>query len=202
MKPLHVDAYRLALREAIERSFEFGVEQMGRAQIYGYTLFLHQLGSGISAIVQTEDGLQRIVQRYIGAGWKVKAGQVADVMKTYFRWEFNEDWLILEDPYFKKANEVIYECWSLDCDAFYEDGNTRLVQITSLVTLAELDAAGFFGRGKDRQGIVLNRHLCGGMSDDETLAVVDLVNPYEVSNRFRAEYQTACSHRRNVHSGR
>jgi hypothetical protein len=94
--------------------------------------------------------------------------------------------LALDDPYFKKANELLRASYDSDPDAFSGNGTTRLVFLTCLAALAENDADGVFGLGKERESLTLNLYL-GDQSDEMLLRWAVQLNPYEVYERFRAE---------------
>jgi hypothetical protein len=183
MKPLRVEDLRKELRVAIRQSFEAASQEQ---PLYGFTLALHPLGEHVCAMAQSELALAKMVQSYM-KNYRATSGDVGVHLSCELRWCYNEAWPLFNEPYFDATNAVIREC-VVRVDSFYELGYTRLVEVTCLGVVAELDVEGAFGTGNARERLVLNRHLFEGMSDAETMRAAVMLNPHEVFKRFHKEY--------------
>jgi hypothetical protein len=175
------------MKEAIRLSFLDLQQKLAGERLYGFSLFLGTLGSFIAAKGNSEEALGRIVEVYRQTGdWTAKEGDLTTHLRTLLRWSCADGWLLLDDPYYSKANQLLHVSYESDPDEFYESGVTRLCYLECLAALADNDADGLFGRGKERQCLTLNLYL-GDQSDEDLLRWAFQVNPFEVYERYRAE---------------
>lgn len=189
MKRLDVEQFRHELLQASAQSLVEAQRACGEGQLYGFSLVLDALGSAVSAIAQSEEGLERSVAKEAEGGyWATKTGNLRGLLAKMKRWTC-EDWLSCE-TFFGEANRLLHESYASNPEDFLERGSNRLVYLCCLTTLADLDVQGAFGNGKHREAIVLNLYL-GDQSDEELLRWAIQVNPYEVYTRYATELQEA-----------
>jgi len=187
MIPFENAAFRSELRRAIPASFAELQRQRANERIYGYSLCLDALGSFVGAYGQTEEGLGRIVETYqLENRYRARKGDLTAHLRAMLRWNCEDGWLFLADPYFEEANRLLREPHHGDADAFYDRGATRLVYLECLAALAECDASGLFGRGQDREAVTLNLYL-GDQSHEMLLRWADQIDPHPVCERLRDE---------------
>lgn len=176
--------FRNALIEAASEALIEVRRSFGEEDLYGFVLMLDGLGSVVSAAGQSEQALEQsavLNARY----WKCETGNLNLLISKMHRWDCAE-WTIVERP-FEKANSLLD---SVDYERLYDYGVSRLVYLSCLATLAELDANGVFGRGRERKSIVLNLFI-GDQSDSDLLTWAKMVNPHEVFVRYKGEIHEA-----------
>lgn len=189
MLPLDVNAFRHHLLEATARSLAEAEQNRKAGPLYGFSLVLDRFGSAVAAISQNEEGLQQSVRKELDC-WTSAAGNTEELLRKTKRWT-GDGWLTFE-PLFEAANHLLDKSYVTDPEEYNGGGTTRLVFLSCLEVLAELDVRGVFGKGKQREAIVLNLNV-GDQSDEELLRWAVQINPYEVYARFSAEIQEAHS---------
>lgn len=155
-------------------------------RLYGFRYEIHSQSVWATAAAATEEGLQRVAARYSA---KHKATELAAATKwnrVALRWAGPEDGWYTGQPekLFERSARLFTEAeqhgW---IEAF--DGQ---LETLCLQTLRELDATGLFGKGADRDSVVLG--LCGeggDSSDEQEFEWAAAVNPPAVAERFRQE---------------
>lgn len=189
------------IREELRRGTIQGLESLAQARpgekIYGLLFEVFSVGDHVSAVAATEEGLDRLVQKYVAMGYRVEANKSIDVMRQWLRW---------------KAPETIYytraEGWytNYESDNFseaqwlirlgIENGRVRrrgpndsLIQLC-LKTLEEMDAAGIFAERVERTQLVLGIFHHGNDTNDEMfLSTAAQINPPSVIDRLQRELQ-------------
>jgi hypothetical protein len=175
---------RSYLLEGIGGSFRDFQEVFWGEHIYGYSLCTDPLASSVGAKTQSEEGLERHIQR-IKSNWKANQGEEVELLRKAERWPGHDGWEYIEKP-FENANHLLSECYGSDPDAYHEIGAARLVITTYLACLAELDFARLFGEGGQRLSIVLSLYM-GDQTVEDERRWVSQVNPLDVYNRYTTE---------------
>ena len=157
--------------------------------MYGFLLEVPCEGTAVEAVAGTEEGLTRVARRY--AEDEGEEGEEATRrQRAALRWGSPEDcWYSnYEAGFFREAQELISMAHDERLLEEYDEKLNRLC----LETLQELDAAGVFGAGEEREGMVIGLCYVGGdNSDKEFLAWAKEVNPASVIKRLRRELKEA-----------
>ena len=181
------DLFRSEMNQAIRLSSRDLQQKLAGERLYGFSLCLESLGFFVGAYGNSEEGLDRVVDVYRKKGYyTAKKGDLTSHLRASLRWNCEDGWLALDDPYYTNSNELLRASYDSDPDQFYDRGCTRLVYLECLAALADCDRDGLFGRGRDRESLTLTMYL-GDQSDQEWLGWAIQVNPDEVYNRFQAE---------------
>jgi len=186
-------SFSLDLQKKLSRASKFAladVRAMTRDEaLYGVSLITNPLGTAVSLIAQTEENLDRKVCQMLEQGeWSSQAGDAQSLLKTTQRWT-GEGWLAFE-PIFEDVNRFLGALYGADPDAFFDSGVTRLVFLCCLTVLGALDAQGRFGRGRQRDSVVLNLFI-SDQSEEELIAWARSINPQEASDRYARELRGA-----------
>src|SRR5262249_6592101 len=115
-------------------------------------------------------------------------GGKLDKVKADFRWGSPEDaWYQQPDAAFDKVNKLLNQAEEQELYEVYGDTLEGLC----IDVLREMDAAGVFGTGPDRERVVLGLCYIGGdNSEREFLGWAKQVNPPKVYKRLRQELRT------------
>jgi hypothetical protein len=188
MKTFDVDRFHRELRHATQQSILEMQRKLSGEHLYGVFLLADRLGASVALLAQSDEGLERSVCRNMRQ-WTTKRGNLKTLVATMQRWDSSEDWVCLDNQ-FVVTNRLLIDVYGSNPDEYFDSGQTRLVHLHCLATLADLDAAGAFGRGKARESVVLNLYF-GDQSDDDLLRWAIQVNPFEVYERYSTELQNA-----------
>ncbi len=153
--------------------------------LYGFSLMLDRFGSAIAAMGQSEARLEESVSKELDC-WTSTTANVADLVRKTKKWTC-EDWLSIEQS-FDAVNSLLNTSYVSDPHEYVGGGTSRLVFLSCLEVLAELDVREVFGKDRSRESIVLNLNV-GDQSDEELLRWAVQINPYDVYARFSAELQ-------------
>lgn len=182
MKPLAVVEFQQHLREATHEAF-LGARERCEGPLYGFSLMLDRFGSVVCGIAQSEVGLVRAVAEE-AVNWTTDAGDLEKLVSQMKRWTC-ESWCNFA-PAFQNVNHLLEKCYSSGPEEYLHGGTTRLIFLSCLATLAELDVKCVFGKGNQRESLVLNLNV-GDQSDEELCRWAVQVNPYEVYARYASE---------------
>jgi hypothetical protein len=185
--PLRVAEFRSALMVATRDAYEELREHFAKEQMYGFSLCITALAQGVGAAYgQSEEGLDRVVEDYLRRGCTVQSGDLRQTLRAGTRWYSCDGWKYANEEHFSAADKLLSESFGSDCEAFYENGTTRLVFGTCYTVLQELDTHVLFGKGSARQKMTVNLYI-GDHSDQDLLRWADELNPFEVFERYKEE---------------
>jgi len=150
---------------------------------YGFLFVLEPEGYSVAAAVPTEEWLTRFADAQARAGYGGAADGARAVLRDLYRWTDPEDgWYGLESTALKDVSRRLRDAYRDHTFAYYGDATERLC----LEALRELDGLGVFGRGAERDAVVLG--LWYAEQDDETFVrFARQVNPPAVCARLEGE---------------
>jgi uncharacterized protein DUF4303 len=180
-EPVGLDAIRAALRAAAEKFLRGVAKEHPGETLYGFLFEISCEGFSAHGAAATEEGLSRYAEE-----WVAKTGGKVARLKAEFRWGSTEDgWYQQPDAAFNAVNRLLARA---EREELYEMYGGVLEGLC-IDVLKELDAAGTFGTGADRERLVLGICYIGGdNSEKEFLGWAKQVNPPKVFKRLRAEY--------------
>jgi hypothetical protein len=176
-----LDDIRAALRTAAEKFLRAIRKEHPGETLYGFLFEISCEGFSAHGAVATEEGLRRYAKEYAA-----KHGGDAAQLRAEFRWGSTEDaWYQQPDSAFAAVNRLLARA---ERDKLYEL-YAGVLEALCIDVLKELDAAGTFGTGVDRERVVLGVCYIGGdNSEKEFLGWAKQVNPPKVFKRLKAEY--------------
>jgi hypothetical protein len=187
-QPVNLDALRAALRAAAEDFLRRVAEAHPGETMYGFLFEISASQFGAHGTVATEEGLTRFAERYIaGADADDELARVGlDRVRSCFRWASPEDaWYQHPDDAFDAVNALLNRA---EEEGLYERYSNALEK-QCIEALKEMEAAGTFGAGADRERVVLGVCYIGGdNSAREFLGWARKANPPKVYKRLRQEY--------------
>jgi WD40 repeat protein len=186
MKQPSSSKLRQAITQAARATFTKLRDTHPKETFYAFALYTSNESNYITASANTEEGLLERAKR---REKREKKGlkRHADLL----RWN-PPDWVYhcAGDDQFEEAQkmlDVLSDSCDLDEDEFEKEFDTRLAVFID--GLKELDAEGFFGRGKERQKVT----LLVAMGDQETkllLKCAQQLNPTSVYQAFATAFPT------------
>lgn len=185
--PLKVAEFRAALLEGVRQAYIELKRRMATESLYGFSLCLNSLGQSVGGVYGlTEEKLNKTVINYISRGYSALGCDLRNLLQVNLRWSVEDAGIYVDEQYFAEADRVLSASFESDWETFYENGTTRVVYGTCLHVLQELDAEGLFGRGQDRNRLVLNLWL-GDQGDEELLSWAQQLNGDDIYSRFKSE---------------
>ena len=98
MLKFNTDLFRSEVAQAIRRSFLDLKQNLAGENLYGFSLCLESVGSFVGAYGNSEEGLGRIVQKYLEKGcYKAKKGDLTTHLNASLRWNCEDGWLALDE---------------------------------------------------------------------------------------------------------
>src|SRR5262249_17973166 len=136
--------------------------------------------------VGTEEGLTRFAEEWVSGKHADEDTDTSEKATAFFRWGSTEDaWYQQPDEAFNAVNKLLSRAQE---EGLYEEYSDALEKLCVEV-LKEMEAAGRFGVGSDREKVVLGLCYIGGdNSEKEFLGWARQVNPQKVYRRLRREY--------------
>ena len=184
MIPFDVRGYREAINRAVREAYLELKGRMVGEQVYGYSVAMHPDGSNIRAYLQSEEGLDRVAQKYVDSGrYQVTKGDLFKTLRVDLRWNCADGWLLASEASFAEVNEIIDRSFNSYWEEFSRSGCGELVYLENMAALVENRAAGVFA---EEPNLVLNLYL-GDQSDEDLLSWAKQVNEFEVFARYRKE---------------
>lgn len=190
-KTATVAALQRELRRAIRSSVARAKRELAGQRLYGVALLIHGSGTVSGMAFGTLEALEVEVDRYLQSGWKARKGRDRPALRGMLRWTgIDEGWWRLDLDDFEAAHELSYALvhGAVDCvEQEVEDlFGSRLGYVQLQAALAEADHAGLFGRGKDREAVVLLLHA-GDQGDEELVEWARPMNPKVCVERLAAD---------------
>lgn len=169
---------------------------LGQAQpgetMYGFLFELAPEGTHAEAAAATEEGLLRVVERYVELGYMASEGETATVLRAWLRWAGPEDgWFQGNDNQcFEAANALLDIAIASGFLTPFDDELAGL----AIGALRELDAEGCFGTLTEREQVAIGLCYTGGdNTDEEFLDWAEQVNPPSTMARLRREIIRSCA---------
>jgi hypothetical protein len=167
-------------------------------KLYGFLLEAAPEGDNVQAVAGTEEGLTRIAEHYAtNLGYRARKGKTLPLLRTLLRWGSPRDgWYVRFDAiFFDEANRLLQEaCEQGAIEPF--DGKLNGL---CLEALRELDDAGVFGTGEERDRVLIGICYVGGdNSEQEFFGWAEKVNPPPVIERVRSEREQGFKASRRV----
>lgn len=176
--------YRDAINLAVQESYLDLKRQLSGQHLYGFSIYMHPLGTCVSACLQSEEGLDRVAQTYVDSGrYQLENGDLFEALRILLRWNCADDWLIADESHFVEVNNIIDRSFESNWEEFTNAGCTQLVYLQNMAALVENRAKGLF---TDQPHLVLNLY-CGDQSDQELLAWANQVNTTEAYDVYKKE---------------
>jgi hypothetical protein len=185
-QPVTLDAIRTSLRECAE-DFLRRIEKANPGEtMYSFLFEIEPSQSCAHGALGTEEGLTRFAEKWSKSKYADKDTNTVEKARAYFRWGSTEDgWYQQPDDAFAPVQKLLEQACE---EELYEEFSDAL-ETLCIEVLKEMDAAGRFGKGTDRERVVLGICYIGGdNSEKEFLRWAKQVNPPKVYKRLRAEY--------------
>lgn len=199
MNPLRVDRFYAALKAGVRASFASLRQGYAGERVYGYALVVGDLMHHVGAAAHTEEGLDRVAERYLGLGYRAAKGDAREHLRWLLRWSCDDGWAhFAADPNpFATANALLAACGD-PYEEFYDGGGSTLAEELFLAALHECYAAGVFGT----YGAVTVTLFTGDDAAKDEARRVKRANPPEVFARWQAEQKRAARAARVVSTNR
>lgn len=186
-----VAALQRELRRAIRTTVVRAKRELAGQRIYGVSLLIHGSGTVSGMAFGTDEQLQLEVDRYLESGWKARKGSHRTALRDMLRWRgIDEGWWRLDFDEFEAASEISHALVHGRVDGVEQElgdlFGSRLGYVQLQAALAEADHAGLFGRGADRERVVLLLYH-GDQGDDELVDWARPMNPGRCVDRFAAD---------------
>ncbi len=154
-------------------------------RLYAFLFEISCEGFSARGAVATEEALARYSKVQLAKVKPIKASDPLAVVQSCFRWAGPEDgWYQQPDEAFNAANDLLSRAESQNLYEMYDGSLNEMC----LQVLREMDKAGQFGKGEERDRVVLGICYIGGdNSDEEFLGWAKQVNPPSVMKRLRQE---------------
>jgi hypothetical protein len=185
-KPVTLDAIRTALRAAADDFLRRVAEAHPGETMYGFLFEISCTQFGAHGAVGTEEGLTRFAEQWVRSEHADENTDTVEKARAYFRWGSTEDaWYQQPDDAFRGVGQLLDQAQEAGLYEEYGDALEKLC----VAVLKEMDAAGRFGVGADRERVALGLCYIGGdNSEKEFLGWAGQVNPPKVFKRLRREY--------------
>jgi hypothetical protein len=153
--------------------------------LYAFLFEISCEGFSAHGAVATEEGLARYAQAQLAKVRPIKTADLLATLRSCFRWAGPEDgWYQQPDSAFDAVNELLSRA---EAEGLYETYDGSLNELC-LKVLQEMDQAGLFGVGQERERVVLGICYIGGdNSDEEFLGWAKQVNSPGVMQRLQQE---------------
>jgi hypothetical protein len=180
-KPVSLDDIRVTLRAAAEKFLRAVAEEHPGEILYGFLFEISREGFSAHGAAATEEGLRRYADECAA-----EDGGDAEQLRSELRWGGTEDaWYQQPERAFGAVNRLLARA---EREKLYE-AYAGVLEGLCIDVLKELDASGTFGKGTDRERVVLGVCYTGGdNSEEEFLGWAKQVNPPKVFERLTAEY--------------
>ncbi|HEX4609778.1 MAG TPA: DUF4303 domain-containing protein [Urbifossiella sp.] len=187
MNPLRVDRFYIALRAGIKASFAALKRECAGERLYGYALVVGDRMHSVGAAAHTEEGLDRVAERYVGLGYRVARGDVRPHLRALLRWNCGDGWThFAADPNpFATANALLAACGDPHTE-FYAGGGAVLTEQLFLAALHKCHAAGVMGQDRS---VTVTLHT--GDDGRDVGRWVKRANPPEVFERWATDQKLA-----------
>jgi hypothetical protein len=155
--------------------------------LYAFLFEISCEGFSAHGAVATEEALARYSKAQLAKVKPIKASDPLAIVQSGFRWAGPEDgWYQQPDSAFNAANELLSRAEAQNLYEMYDGSlNEMCIQV-----LREMDEAGQFGKGDERERVVLGICYIGGdNSDEEFLGWAKQVNSPSVMKRLRQEHK-------------
>ena len=183
--PVSRDEICSALRSSAEDFLRRVAKKHPGETLYAFLFEISCEGFSAHGAVATEEALARYSKAQLAEVKPIKASDPLAVVQSCFRWAGPEDgWYQQPDAAFNAANDLLSRA---EAQNLYEMSDGSLNEMC-LHVLREMDKAGQFGTGDERDRVVLGICYIGGdNSDKEFLGWAKQVNPPSVMKRLREE---------------
>jgi len=183
--PVSRDEICSSLRSSAEDFLRRVAKKNPGETLYAFLFEISCEGFSAHGAVATEEALARHAKAQLAEVKPIKASDPLAVVKSGFRWAGPEDgWYQQPDAAFDAANDLLSRA---EAQNLYEMDDGSLNEMC-LQVLREMDKAGQFGKGDERDRVVLGICYIGGdNSDEEFLEWAKQVNPPSVMKRLRQE---------------
>jgi hypothetical protein len=180
-EPVSLDAIREALKEAAKTFLAAVAKKHPGEMLYGFLFEVSAVGYSAAAAAATEEGLRRSTAKSAA-----EEGVDASELAAQYRWGSIEDaWYQEPSKPFDRVNDLLE---SADAQQLYPEFSGVLEQLC-VEALKELDAAGVFGSGPERERVAIGVcHTGGDNSEAQFLGWAEQVNPPKVFERLKSEY--------------
>jgi hypothetical protein len=178
------------LRGALRLAAEDFLRRVAKAHpgetMYGFLFEISATQFGAHGAVGTEEGLTRYAEKFVAGEYGADFDNDVEKAKAAFRWGSTEDaWYQQPEEAFDEVNKLLGRAEEQELYEPYGDALEKLC----VEVLREMDAAGRFGTGKDRERVGIGICFIGGdNSEEEFLGWARQVNPQKVYRRMRREY--------------
>lgn len=168
-----------ALKKATRRAFEDLCHRHAGEHIYAFALYSNDVGQYLYPTANTEEALRRHYGRRVDTD-----------EEPQLRWFYPGDWRYCQEgaEHFVPVQEILDQFDPYSAAVSDEDvaAHAHSVFQSCEQVLRDLDAAGLFGQGADREGIVIN-YLCLESDEEPWLESAKRLNPESVWRRYEEE---------------
>ncbi len=195
--PVSRDDICSALQSAAE-DFLRRVEKANPGEtLYAFLFEISCEGFSAFAAVATEEALARYSKAQLAKVKPIEASDSLAIVQSCMRWAGPEaGWYQDLDSVFDAANDLLSRANAQDLYQMFDGSLNEMC----LQVLREMDQAGHFGKGKERDRVVLGICYIGGdNSDEEFLTWAKKVNPPSVIKRLRQELKQSRRDSERVH---
>jgi hypothetical protein len=180
-EPVSLDAIRAGLKDAARAFLSAVAKKHPGETLYGFLFEVSEVGYAANGAAATEEGLLRYATKYA----EEEGGDVSE-RAAEFRWGSTEDgWYQEPTKPFDGVNDLLERAEEQELYAEY----SGVLEQLCLDALRELDAAGMFGSGPERERVAIGVcHTGGDNTEQQFLGWAKQVNPPIVFKRLKAEY--------------
>lgn len=187
--------------EELKRTIRLLLEQLRRKhpaeRIYAVMFEVDVSGSYAIRIAASEESLTRLAEKYITKGYRVRSGDLRESLRAVLRWDAPGD--DTDEWYWGDQNEDLPVAQMIDQAVqaglihTYDDENQTLRSLC-LEALRELDSEGAFGRGQDREQLLIGVTCCEvGFGEEEDVQELATLDPASTIARLRQELAVAAA---------
>jgi hypothetical protein len=184
-QPVTLDSIRTALRSSAEKYLRLVAKAHPGETHYAFLFEISCEGFSAHGAVATEEQMARYAENQLAKFRPIKSPDPLATVRSCFRWAGPEDgWYQQPDSAFDTVNDLLGRAERERLYKLY-DGTLNSV---CLEVLRDMDQAGLFGAGEQRERVVIGICYIGGSnSDEEFLGWAKQVNTPSVIKRFRQE---------------
>lgn len=185
------------IRVELKRTIRLLQEQLQREhpQDHVYTILFEVSVCGKYAIrvAGSEESLMRLAEKYSAKGYHVAQGELIPSLKTFLRWDAPGDdlagWYWGEQADDALVTKLIEE--AMQAGLAEEYGDDQTLRRLCLESLQELDQEEVFGKGVDREQILIGICCCETGFDESSVDELATLNPPKTIERVRREIRNA-----------
>jgi len=186
------------IRDELKRTVRLLLEQLRHEhpddRVYAILFEVDVSGTYTIRIAGSEESLNRLAEKYIAKGYRVRSGDLLGSLRAFLRWDAPGDdrdgWYWGNQDEDIPLTRMIEQAVKAELIREYDEDQP--LRKLCLEALRELDNEGVFGRGQDRERLVIGVTCCEvGFGEEEDMEELATLNPAPTITRLRQELMAA-----------